>query len=178
MTRAIDIGLSEYMKSVNDMLRTNNGVTYSEIAKDVHGDYSAIRVAYETSIPFASFASRIATDNGFRKVADDGPAARETNLRLVALALFAKGAANWVPARGAGALRVDDGGDAFMVTPGKLDNDEWGFKAWKVVPEDLSYDGAFATMSDRSEYVLVGGGLDIEDAVNALDNTLQASPSL
>lgn len=178
MTRTIDIGLSEYMKSVNDMLKADNGVTYSEIAKDLHGDYSAIRVAYETSIPFASFASRIAADNGFRKVSEDGPGARETNLRLVALALFAQGATNWVPARGAGAIRVDDGGDSFMVTPGKLDNGEWGFKAWKVVPADLSYDGAFVTVSDKTEYVLVGGGLDIEDAVNELDHAFETSPGL
>ena len=178
MTRTINLDLTDYMKRVNEGMLSLVGVSYSEVAKDIHGNVDVIRTAFEVSVPAEDFIRKTVAAQGFKERAALADDARDFNLRLAALALFARVTDGWVPLHGGGAIFADGVEAIHAIVPSKDENGIWGFEGRRVSSGELSFDGVFMHVSQDAHYEVLGGGVDISDAAAVFDRDLVSTPAM
>jgi hypothetical protein len=178
MTRTVNPGLAEYMKTVDNAVSRACGVTYGDIYKDLHGDITVMRETYESGLPAEDFVTRVIADGNLAPVGDaDVASVRALNLRRASLVAFAAENPQWLMGADRSLFTANDDGELFRMAPTlSKDGRGWGYAIDKVVSGSPSVDeNGTVTLPEGAEFERMGAGLDIEDAIVAYETRLAPS---
>lgn len=175
MNRVVNADLATYMTEVNKEMARVTGVTYAEVFRDLHGDISALRTTFQSSIPAKSFVSGIVRTEGLEKV-DSHPEgeAREINLRKLAMREFVRENPEWFLTATGGAISSSEAGEAYVIAAAKGREGGWGFSVSRVPGHaaTVTADG-LVLIEAGTAHELIGGGADISDALAVYDRRLE-----